>query len=130
MSQRNLYFAATIALLTGALFGYAVGFIGGVLVLPSFLRSFSLLDAPAEELAAIRAGAVTLWIVGGLIGVPSAMPVCSRYGRKPTLMISAGLFTFGAALQLWSPGSSLGVFDVGRLLNGIGVGFGTLVTPI
>jgi hypothetical protein len=43
-SNKRLYLAALVACLTAALFGYSVGFIGGVLVLPSFLHHFHLDD--------------------------------------------------------------------------------------
>ena len=43
-SNRNLYLAAIIAYLTGALFGYSVGFIGDILVLPSFLHHSTSID--------------------------------------------------------------------------------------
>ena len=58
-SNAHVYIAACIACLTASLFGYSVGFIGGVLVLPSFLRSFRLDDLPAGELAAAESQIVT-----------------------------------------------------------------------
>ncbi|KAK3062898.1 hypothetical protein LTS18_003128, partial [Coniosporium uncinatum] len=119
MAHRNLYLAATIACLTGALFGYSVGFIGGVLVLPSFLGHFRLSDLPASELAAAQSATVSVWLVGALFGVPLGMPVCSRWGRRSCLAFSALLYVLGAGLQLIDIKASLAVFDVGRLLNGL-----------
>jgi len=129
-SNRNLYFAATVASLTGALFGYSVGFIGGILVLPSFLHHFHLDALPKSELAAARAGTVSIWLVGALFGVPLGVPVCSRAGRRGCLSFSAFLYVLGAGLQLADQGGSLATFDAGRLLNGLGVGAGTLVSPM
>ena len=65
-----------------ALFGYSVGFIGGVLVLPSFLHHFHLDELPAKSLADATAATVSAWLVGAVLGVPLGMPVCSRLGRK------------------------------------------------
>jgi MFS family permease len=129
-SNRNLYFAATVACLTGALFGYSVGFIGGILVLPSFLHDFSLGTLPKEKLAAAISGTVSAWLVGALIGVPLGMPVCSRWGRRSCLALSALLYVLGTAIQICSISGSLALFDFGRLLNGLGVGAGTLVSPM
>lgn len=129
-SNRNLYFAAAVASLTGALFGYSVGFIGGILVLPSFLRHFHLDGLPAAELASARASTVSIWLVGALFGVPLGVPVCSRFGRRGCLSLSAFLYVFGAALQLVDRSGNVSVFDAGRLLNGIGVGAGTLGSPM
>lgn len=134
MGNTRLYFAASVACLTAAFFGYSVGFIGGVLVLPSFLRHFDLYGLPPSETASIQARLVLGWIVGAFFGVPLGIPACNRLGRRMCLNFSAVLYVLGAALQLADLGlegeKQLGVFEVGRFLNGIGVGVGTLVTPI
>ncbi|KAK3629073.1 hypothetical protein LTR56_006530 [Elasticomyces elasticus] len=91
-SNRNLYIAATVSCLTAGLFGYSVGFVGGEIVLPSFLSHFGLNQLPEHQLASARSLAVSAWIFGALIGVPTV--------------------------------------DIGRLINGMGVGAGTLVSPI
>jgi MFS family permease len=129
-SNAHMYIAACIACLTASLFGCFVGFIGGVLVLPSFLRSFRLDDLPARELAAAESQIVTLWPVGAFLGVPLGMPICSRLGRKICLLFSAMLYVLGPAVQLAIANGSLAVFEAGRLLNGLGVGAGTLASPI
>lgn len=56
------------------------------------------------------------------------MPVCSRFGRKRCLRFSAALYDPGAALQVVNHGGDLYLFDAGRLLSGLGVGAGTLVS--
>lgn len=128
-NNRNLYIAAAVSCLTAGLFGYSVGFIGGVIVLPSFLSQFHLNNVSPHELAAARSLAVTAWIVGALIGVPTAMPVCSRLGRRWCLQFAAVLYVCGAVMQVLSSGN-LVLFEIGRLINGMAVGAGTLVSPI
>jgi MFS family permease len=128
-SNRTLYFCAFVACLSGALFGYSVGFIGGILVLPSFLHHFHLDELPAEVLASATSATVSAWLVGALIGVPLGMPVCSRLGRRYCLWFCAVLYVLGAGLQLVG-NIGVEVFDLGRLLNGLGVGVGTLVSPM
>jgi MFS family permease len=129
-SSKNLYLAASVACLTAALFGYSVGFIGGVLVLPSFQGPFHLDSLSRSELAVAQSRIVSVWLVGALFGVPLGMPVCSRWGRKRCLAFSAGLYVLGSALQLVDINGSVLVFEAGRLLNGLGVGVGTLVSPM
>ncbi|KAL3418931.1 MFS quinate transporter [Phlyctema vagabunda] len=124
----HLYLSALIACLTSALFGYSVGFIGGLLVLPSFLEHFQLASLPTALLAAAQARIVTVWLVGALFGVPLGMPICSRWGRKPCLLFSATLYVLGTFLQIY--GGGLEIFELGRLINGLGVGAGTLVSPM
>lgn len=125
----HLYLAAATACLTASLFGYSVGFIGGVLVLPSFQRSFHLDDLLPIELASAQSQIVTVWLIGAFFGVPLGMPVCSRLGRKQCLILTAALNVLGAIAQLM-PGGRLYIFSAGRLLTGLGVGAGTLVSPI
>ena len=128
-SNRNLYFAASVACLTAGLFGYSVGFIGGEIVLPSFLSHFNLDNVSSGELASARSLSVTAWIVGALVGVPLGMPVCSRLERRICLQFAAVLYVIGAVLQVFSSGSLM-IFQIGRFINGTGVGVGTLVSPI
>ncbi|KIW76019.1 hypothetical protein Z517_10764 [Fonsecaea pedrosoi CBS 271.37] len=130
MSSVNLYIAAAVAASTGSLFGYSVGFVGGLLVLPSFLGHFHLDVLPAAELARAQSLVVSSWIVGAFFGVPTGIPICSRYGRKACFIFSAALYVLGTALQVINAGSALWLFEVGRFLNGYGVGAGTLVSPI
>lgn len=134
MSNSRLYFAASVACLTGALFGYSVGFIGGVLVLPSFLARFSLLGLSPAESAAAQARIVLVWLVGAFLGVPCGIPAASRLGRRSCLGFSAACYVVGAVMQSVEFGlesqSALVVFEVGRFVNGVGVGVGTLVSPI
>lgn len=125
---RNLWIASTFATLTSSLFGYTVGLIGGLIVLPSFLRHFDLDSLAPAALAAAQSQVVTIWLVGALFGVPIGIPVCARYGRRSCLAMAAGLYLLGSALQL--AGSGLVIFDIGRFVNGLGVGAGTLVGPM
>ena len=129
-SQKRLYLSASIACLTAALFGYSVGFIGGVLVLPSFLHHFHLDTLSPPALAAAQSRIVSVWLLGALFGVPLGMPVCSRLGRKSCLVFSAGLYVLGSSLQMVNIDGSLVIFEAGRLLNGLGVGAGTLCSPM
>jgi MFS family permease len=128
-SNRKLYLAAAVACMTASLFGYSVGFIGGILVLPSFMHHFGLDQLSTGDLAAAQAATVTSWLIGTLVGVIAGMPIYTRLGRKPCLLFCAVLYIFGASLQISGVGG-IAVFDVGRLLNGVGVGAGTLVSPL
>jgi MFS family permease len=118
--------------MTAALFGYSVGFIGGLLVLPSFLRHFHLDALPSSLLAIAQSRIVSVWLVGALIGVPIGMPVCSRFGRRGCLIFSATLYVLGSTLQLLPIAGEDGlvIFEAGRFLNGLGVGAGTLASPM
>lgn len=112
------------------MFGYGTGYIGGILVLPSFNRHFGLDDVSSSDRAAAQSLMVSIWLLGAFIGVISAMPVCSHLGRRKCLVFCALTYVVGALLQLLSVSQAIISFDIGRLLNGIGVGAGTLVAPL
>lgn len=124
-----LYFSALIAGLTAALFGYSVGFIGGIIVLPSFLAHFSLSELSHSALASTQAQIITSWLLGALFGVSLGMPFCSRFGRRSCLILASALYVLGVGLQLLDTGG-IGGFELGRALNGLGVGVGTLGGPM
>ncbi|GAB7355669.1 hypothetical protein MBLNU459_g6376t3 [Dothideomycetes sp. NU459] len=134
MTSSHLYFAATVACMTASLFGYSVGFIGGVLVLPSFLRHFDLLNLSPSEFASTQARVVLIWLTGAFLGVPLGIPTCQRLGRRTCLNLSAMLYVIGAGMQLInadvSAAKSLTLFEVARFISGLGVGAGTLVSPM
>jgi MFS family permease len=133
-SNTNLYLSSLTAGLTAALFGYSIGFIGGLLILPSFLSNYHLLSLSPSSLASVRSTIVSSWLFGALLGVPIAIPICSKLGRKHCLFFSASLYILGTVLQLvdfsGSGENAIWMFDTGRLINGIGVGAGTLVGPM
>lgn len=134
MSNHRLYFAASVACMTAALFGYSVGFIGGVLVLPSFLEHFNLAHLSPSDSASAQARIVLIWLIGAFLGVPLGIPICSRLGRRMCLNLSAILYVVGASMQLVDgklpAEKALVVFEIGRFVNGLGVGAGTLVSPM
>ena len=127
-SKSHLYFSAGTASLTGALFGYPQGLIGGLIILPGFLSYFDLSSLPEAQLATVQARIVSIWVAGALLGVPLGIPICGKQGRKTCLAVCAMLYALGAVLELFA--GRLWVFELGRALNGIGVGMGTLVGPM
>ncbi|KAG4438327.1 hypothetical protein IFR05_006171, partial [Cadophora sp. M221] len=98
-TKKNLYLSALTGTQTASLFGYSVGFIGGLIVLPSFLSHYNLSSLSPSSLAAAQARIVTFWLFGALLGVPLGMPVCSRLGRRTCLMFSAVLYVAGVVVQ-------------------------------
>ena len=65
------------------------------------------------------------------------MPVCGSWGRRSCLRVSGCLYVLGAGLQVldfgaWGGGGGLSLrgFEIGRWVNGVGVGVGTLGSPL
>jgi SP family galactose:H+ symporter-like MFS transporter len=117
--QISVYFVAIVAAIGGLLFGYDTGVISGALL---FLKvSFSLNDTTQEI-------AVSVALVGAIIGALSAGRVNDALGRKVTLLILAMIFTIGALLTAISP--NLLSFIMCRILVGVGIGAAASVVPV
>lgn len=55
----------------------------------------------------------------------AASKVCTKFGRKPTILIASAFFLGGASLSCGA--GNLWMLIIGRILLGIGVGFGNEV---
>lgn len=112
-----------------------MGIIGGILVLPSFSSHFGLENLSDEALANARTRIVILWLVGAALG--ALAPVMLRnVSRKKGLGCAGGFYVIGAVVMVCAgvgEGTLMGGrgwFELGRFVNGIGVGVGTLVGPM
>jgi SP family galactose:H+ symporter-like MFS transporter len=110
---------AATAALGGLLFGYDTGVISGALL---FLRE-------AFHLSALMLGVVTsIALAGAALGASVAGLLADRFGRRPVLIATAGVFIVGAIASALAPGLIL--LLAGRLLVGIGIGGASMLTPL
>lgn len=114
-----VFFLATVAAISGFLFGFDTAVINGVLL---FLRrQFGLSDFTTEV-------AASSLLLGCLVGAAGASLIGDRIGRRRSLLIAASLFavsTVSAALA-----DSVFIFSVARLLGGIAIGLASVLTPV
>ncbi|KAM0326352.1 hypothetical protein ACHAQA_006954 [Verticillium albo-atrum] len=109
------------------MYGYDSAFIGGTLSLPSFRRTFHLDEASDAARADLSSNIVSTFQGGAFFGCAMSFFIAERFGRKPTLLVSAVVFMLGAVLQM------LGRLDClygGRVLTGWGVGASAMILPI
>jgi SP family arabinose:H+ symporter-like MFS transporter len=110
---------ASIAAISGFLFGFDTAVINGVLF---FLRLQFHLSAFQTETAA------SSLLLGCLLGAASASLIGDRAGRKKSLIFAALLFAIssvGTALA-----NSIVLFCVGRLIGGVAIGLASVLTPV
>lgn len=113
-----LYLTVSIAALGGLLFGYDTGVISGALL---------YLDASFHLTSFTKEVAVSAVLVGAILGAVIASWLSNAVGRRPTLLITASIFTAGAVLTALSP--NLLIFILWRLTVGISIGLAASVVP-
>jgi sugar porter (SP) family MFS transporter len=113
-----LYLTVGSAALGGLLFGYDTGVISGALL---------YLDASFHLTSLSKEVAVSAVLVGAILGALCASWLSNAAGRRPTLLITACIFTAGALLTAFSP--TLPVFVFWRLVVGVSIGLAASVVP-
>lgn len=114
-----VFFLALVAALGGLLFGYDTAVISGTIEQVSEQFHLDVMQ---------QGWYVGCALIGSIAGVAVAGIMSDRLGRKPTMFISALLFTvsaMGCALAATFP--SLVVF---RIIGGVGIGIVSIVAPI
>lgn len=101
-------------------------FPGGVLTFDSFHHDFRY--GPSDE-TSVSAISVGIQQVGALVGCFAIWPVNNRHGRRVAIVVCSLVFCLGVVLEVVNL-HSLGVFYLGRVICGLGVGGSSSVIPI
>lgn len=117
--QTNLIVISLVAAMGGYLFGFDFAVIAGAL--PFLKEQFGL----NEYWEGFAAGSLAL---GAIAGCVVAGKTADRLGRKPALLMAAGVFAVSSLLMAFSPG--LFFFICARFLAGIGVGMASMLSPM
>ncbi|HEY6533327.1 MAG TPA: sugar porter family MFS transporter [Acidimicrobiales bacterium] len=108
-----------VIMLAGLLFGYDQGVISGAI--EGIKTDFDLSTTMTEV--------VTSWVtLGALFGALLAGMLADRIGRRRTVLFAAALFTVGALIEAFAPGTA--VLVIGRLTVGFGVGVASVAAPL
>lgn len=132
--HRHAYLIAASAAMGSIFYGWDIGLIGGVLVLPSFQRYFGLDHMSASEKADLSGNIVSVLQGGCFFGALFTGYFSGRFGRKPTLIASGLIYLVGSLIQcIVGLGSDekvgLRVFYFSRFFAGIGVGMVSALVP-
>ncbi|WP_158855331.1 sugar porter family MFS transporter [Halorhabdus sp. CUG00001] len=117
--DRFVYLVSAMAALNGLLFGFDTGIISGAILFIN--ESFSM--SPLVEgivVSGAMAGAATGAALGGRLA--------DRLGRRRLIMLSAGVFFAGSFLMAIAP--TVPVLVAGRLIDGLAIGFASVVGPL
>ncbi|KAJ4709659.1 Sugar transport protein [Melia azedarach] len=130
--------ACLIAAVGGSIFGYDIGISGGVTSMDAFLEKFfhdvyekkkhahenNYCKYDNQGLAAFTSSLYLAGLVASLI----ASPITRNYGRRASIICGGISFLSGAALNAGA--ANLAMLLLGRILLGVGIGFGNQAVPL
>ncbi|KAJ7547074.1 hypothetical protein O6H91_08G067600 [Diphasiastrum complanatum] len=131
--------ACIVAASGGLIFGYDIGISGGVTAMDDFLEKFFPVveshknDSKKDQdyckynNEALTAFTSSLYIAA-LVASFGASFITRRYGRRPSILFGGFSFLVGAALN--AAAANLAMLILGRILLGVGVGFGNQAVPL
>ncbi|KAF8849899.1 quinate permease [Acephala macrosclerotiorum] len=122
----RVFALACSACFGGMLFGWDIGSIGGIIVMEAFIKKYGITAATTANLTS---NIVSTLQAGCFFGSLIAYYVADRWGRKPSLLIAAGVTILGIVIQSSSDGHISALY-VGRLVSGFGVGAASMLTPL
>ncbi|XP_059649877.1 sugar transport protein 8-like [Cornus florida] len=127
-----------LAAFGGLMFGYDIGISGGVTAMDDFLMKFfpavheRKLHAKENNYCKYDDQSLQLFTsslyLAALVASFGASKSCSLLGRQPTIVMAGSFFLLGAALSCAA--SQKWMLILGRILFGVGVGFGNESVPL
>ncbi|XP_027067980.1 sugar carrier protein A-like isoform X1 [Coffea arabica] len=130
--------ACLVAAIGGSIFGYDLGISGGVASMDDFLHRFFYTVYKNEKHAhennyckynneGLAAFTSSLYLAG-LVASLLASPVTRKCGRKRSIIYGGISFLIGAALNAGA--INLAMLLLGRIMLGVGIGFGNQAVPL
>ena len=116
-----VYFICMVSAMGGLLFGYDWVVIGGAK--PFYEVFFGIADNPS-----MQGAAMSIALVGCLIGAMTAGILADRFGRK--MLLSLAAFIFVASAYATGCFSDFNLFLVARFFGGIGIGIASGLSPM
>ncbi|XP_059632526.1 sugar transport protein 8-like [Cornus florida] len=127
-----------LAAFGGLMFGYDIGISGGVTAFDDFLIKFfpkvheKKLHAKEDNYCKYDDQLLQLFTsslyLAALVSSFGASKACTKLGRKPTILIASAFFLAGAIVS--AAAQAKWMLIVGRILFGVGVGFGNESVPV
>lgn len=114
-----VYLVTLVAAVGGFLFGYDISIISGAVIFMKEDFHFTTTKL-GFVMSSTQLGCIFGAMLGGFLS--------DRYGRKKTLFFSAVLFSLSTIFTALSP--SLTVFNIFRLIGGLGIGLASIVCPM
>ncbi|ELZ92585.1 sugar porter family MFS transporter [Haloferax volcanii] len=117
--NRFVYVTAALAALNGLLFGFDTGIISGAFL---YIRDAFTMTPLVEGI--VVSGA----LAGAALGAALGGYLADRWGRRRLILVSAVVFFVGSLVMAIAP--TVEVLVVGRLIDGVAIGFASIVGPL
>lgn len=121
INKRFVYFICLVSAMGGLLFGYDWVVIGGAK--PFYELYYQIADNPSDQ-----GLAMTIALIGCLIGAMLCGSLADRIGRKKLLIVAALIFFFSAIAT--GMADTFSYFLVARFFGGIGIGVASGLSPM
>ncbi|KAG5104653.1 hypothetical protein JHK82_041623 [Glycine max] len=118
-TKKYIFACAVFASLNSVLLGYDVGVMSGAIIF--IQEDLKISEVQQEVLVGILS---IISLLGSLAGGKTSDAI----GRKWTIGLAAVIFQTGGAVMALAP--SFKVLMIGRLMAGVGIGFGVMIAPV
>ncbi|KGR15347.1 high-affinity glucose transporter [Candida albicans P57072] len=118
----NVFFIASISTIAGMMFGFDISSMSAFIGSGPYMKFF---HSPGSDIQGFITASMAL---GSFFGSIASSFVSEPFGRRLSLLICAFFWMVGAAIQ--SSAQNRAQLIIGRIISGIGVGFGSAVAPI
>ncbi|WP_222915975.1 sugar porter family MFS transporter [Natrinema sp. SYSU A 869] len=129
-NERNsfIYVVAALAALNGLLFGFDTGVISGAMLYIRNTFELATVFGYSINASLIEGIIVSGAMIGAIIGAALGGRLADRLGRRRLILVGAVVFFVGSFIMAIAP--TVEVLIVGRIVDGIGVGFASVVGPL
>ncbi|GGN99404.1 putative metabolite transport protein YwtG [Haloarcula pellucida] len=117
--DRFIYLTSALAALNGLLFGFDTGIISGAFL---YINDTFTMSPLVEGI--VMSGAMA----GAALGAAVGGKLADRLGRRRLILLGAGVFFVGSLTMAIAP--SVPVLVAGRLIDGVAIGFASIVGPL
>ncbi|KAG8204319.1 HGT1, partial [Candida africana] len=118
----NVFFIASISTIAGMMFGFDISSMSAFIGAEHYMKFF---HSPGSDIQGFITSSMAL---GSFFGSIASSFVSEPFGRRLSLLTCAFFWMVGAAIQ--SSVQNRAQLIIGRIISGIGVGFGSAVAPV
>ncbi|MBZ6494840.1 sugar porter family MFS transporter [Natrinema longum] len=129
-NDRNsfIYVVAALAALNGLLFGFDTGVISGAMLYIRNTFELATVFGYSMNTSLVEGVIVSGAMIGAIIGAALGGRLADRLGRRRLILVGAVVFFVGSLIMAIAP--TVEILIVGRIVDGIGVGFASVVGPL